>query len=118
MTNLKWVTTLTGSILFGSTCAALPQRVCQHTVAPPTSFPLAASEGRSDGVPSNVVRAQGSDHLGGPLMNIGFALEVLWEPIAPRLYQRLLRLGLMCRRLREGTHFRSSKLTQRTHVSL
>jgi hypothetical protein len=44
---------------------------------------------------SNVVWAQGGDHLGGSLMDLGFALEILWEPATPRLYQRLFRLRLM-----------------------
>ena len=47
------------------------------------------------GLWSNVVWAQDGDHLGRPLMDLGFAFEILWEPAAPRLDQRLLRLRLM-----------------------
>ena len=33
--------------------------------------------------------------FGGPLMDLGFPLEILWEPATPRLDQRLLCLRLM-----------------------
>jgi hypothetical protein len=44
---------------------------------------------------SNVIWAQGGDHLGRPPMDLGFPFEILWEPAAPRLDQCLLRLRLM-----------------------
>src|ERR1700732_1129453 len=59
--------------------------------------PAAIKRAIAIGVRSNVVWAQRGDHLGRPLMDFGFPLEVLREPVAPRLYQRLLRLGLMPR---------------------
>jgi hypothetical protein len=34
---------------------------------------------------SNVIWAQGGDHLGGSLMDLSFALEILWKPATPRL---------------------------------
>jgi hypothetical protein len=42
-------------------------------------------------------RTQDGDQFGGPPMDLGFALEILWEPTAFRLHQRFLRLGLMPR---------------------
>jgi hypothetical protein len=85
------------SILFGSPCAVLLHPVGQHA-RPVYSDPLAAIRmATAIGVRSNVVWAQRGDHRGGPLVDFGFPLEVLWESVTPRLYQRLLRLGLMPR---------------------
>ena len=80
------------SILFDMACAVLLHPVCQHGYRDPLAATKRAAA--TDAV-SNVVWAQGGDHLGGPPMDFGFPLEILWEPATPRLDQRLLRLGLM-----------------------
>src|ERR1700685_4125253 len=46
-------------------------------------------------VASDIIRAEGADQLSRTLMDLGLSLQVLWEPAAPRLDQRLLCLRLV-----------------------
>jgi hypothetical protein len=62
-------------------CAGLFHLFCQHD-APVYSDALAADHAVMR-LRSNAAWAQSGDDLGGPLMNLGFPLQVLWEPATP-----------------------------------
>src|SRR4051794_28585577 len=52
---------------------------------------------------SDIIGAQGHDHFGGPLVDLCLSFEVLREPAAPCLDQRLLGLGFMPSTCRSGS---------------